>query len=65
MHVSTKLAIGILVLWLAGAAFFVAFHPNGVQMPDGSPASNPVDVLKFVMLKARGGGESGGSSGKA
>lgn len=62
MHDSSKLAIGIALLWAAGVAFFVAFHPNGVVLPDGKPAKNPSDVLKYLMWKARGGGEGGGSS---
>jgi hypothetical protein len=61
---ATKLAIGIALLWIAGVAFFVAFHPNGVVMPDGNPAKNPQDVLKYLMWKARGGGEGGDSSGQ-
>lgn len=51
--------MAIILLWIAGAGFFVAFHPNGVTDPDGKEAKNPSDVLKYFMLKARGG--SGGS----
>lgn len=53
---ATKLAIGILLLWLAGMAFFVAFHPNGVQLADGSQAKSPADIIRYTMWKARGGG---------
>lgn len=67
MHDAGKLAIGIILLWLAGLAFFVAFHPNGVTMPDGKAARNPGDVLKYIIAEVHGGksdnsGFSGGGS---
>lgn len=49
-----QLAAALLLLWLAGVAFFVAFHPGGIQMPGGESANNPVDVLKYLLTK---GGE--------
>jgi len=58
---ATKLAIGIALLWLAGMAFFVAFHPNGVEMPDGNQAKSPADIIKYAMWKARGGGSGSGN----
>lgn len=64
MHDSTKLALGIALLWLAGMAFFVAFHPGGVVMPDGSAAKNPSDIIKYTMQQAKSGkvgGKSGGT----
>lgn len=40
---ATRLAIAILVLFLAGLAFFFAFHPNGVQN-----ATNPDNALDWL-----------------
>jgi hypothetical protein len=40
----TRLAIAIAVLFLAGVAFFFAFHPNGVQN-----ATNPDNMLEWLM----------------
>lgn len=63
MNDATKLAIGILLVWVAGMAFFVAFHPNGVIMPSGEQAKSPADIIKFAMWKARGGGNGSQQSG--
>jgi len=41
----TKLAIGILVMWLAMLFFFFAFHPGGVNLA----SDNPVGMLKWLM----------------
>lgn len=40
----TKLAVAILVMWLALVFFFFAFHPGGV-----SGVSNPGQMLKWLM----------------
>jgi hypothetical protein len=45
------LALALLLFWVAGIAFFFAFHPGGVHLSDGSDAQNPVDVLKFLLEK--------------
>ena len=53
-------AFSLLLLWVAGIAFFTAFHPGGVTDPDtGDPAKDPVDVIKFLMVK---GGEGPGGT---
>lgn len=62
MNGATKLALGTLLMWLAGLAFFVAFHPNGVVMPDGKPAKNPADILKYMIFEARGGAQNNGDN---
>lgn len=41
---STRLAIAILVLFLAMVAFFFAFHPGGVQ-----GVSDPDTMLQWLM----------------
>lgn len=41
----TKLAIGILVMWLAMLFFFFAFHPGGVNLEQ----DNPVGMLQWLM----------------
>jgi hypothetical protein len=43
-----RLAIAILVLFLAMVAFFFAFHPHGVANPDGTNVNNPGDILKWM-----------------
>jgi hypothetical protein len=40
----TRLAIAIAVLFLAGVAFFFAFHPSGV-----AGATNPDNALEWLM----------------
>jgi hypothetical protein len=40
----TKLAIAILVFWLALVFFFFAFHPGGVK-----DVSNPGQMLKWLV----------------
>lgn len=44
----SRLAVAILVLFLAMVAFFFAFHPHGVANPDGSAVNNPGDILKWM-----------------
>lgn len=41
----TRLAVAILMLFLAMIAFFFAFHPGGVQ----GPINNPRDMLQWLM----------------
>jgi hypothetical protein len=43
---ATRLAIAILVLFLAMVAFFFAFHPNGVVLAKGS--QNPGGALEWL-----------------
>jgi|HubBroStandDraft_5_1064220.scaffolds.fasta_scaffold261010_1 hypothetical protein len=66
----TRLAIAILILFLAGVAFFFAFHPNGV-----ANASNPDNALEWLFtafsttsgdisnVPAGDAGGTGGTSG--
>jgi hypothetical protein len=43
-----RLAIAILILFVAMVAFFFAFHPHGVANPDGTAVNNPGDILKWM-----------------
>lgn len=43
-----RLAIAILILFLAMVAFFFAFHPSGVANADGTPVKNPVEILQWL-----------------
>jgi hypothetical protein len=58
----TRLAIAILVMFLAGLAFFFAFHPNGVQ-----GATNPDNALSwlFTAFSTTSGDVSGVPAGDA
>ncbi len=42
-------AMALLLLWIAFACFFVAFHPGGLVMSSGTPARNPRDVIIWFM----------------
>lgn len=53
------LAFALILFWVAGVAFFTAFHPGGVQNEDGTPAQNPVDVLKWIITRL---GEGSGTT---
>lgn len=44
MSDGTKLAIAILVMWIALVFFFFAFHPGGVKN-----VSNPGEMLKWLV----------------
>jgi hypothetical protein len=44
MSDGTKLAVAILVMWLALVFFFFAFHPGGVKN-----VSNPGQMLKWLV----------------
>jgi hypothetical protein len=59
----TSFAIALLFFWMAAAAFFVAFHPGGIKLSDGTPAQNPSDVLKFFMTLAQSGKQTGSGTG--
>ncbi len=48
MSDGTKFAIALILFWVAGVCFFVAFHPGGVMI-DGRPAQNPVDVFRYLI----------------
>lgn len=43
-----RLAVAILILFLAMVAFFFAFHPSGVANADGTPVNNPAEILKWL-----------------
>lgn len=58
---NARLALGFLLLWLMGIAFFAAFHPGGV-MVEGKPAKNPADVLRYLMMYMGGVSSSGSES---
>jgi hypothetical protein len=44
MSDGTKLAVAILVMWIALVFFFFAFHPGGVKN-----VSNPLEMLKWLV----------------
>jgi type II secretory pathway component PulC len=44
----TRLAIAILILFLAMVAFFFAFHPSGVANANGQPVNNPNEILQWL-----------------
>jgi len=54
MSDGTRFALALVILWLAGVALFVAFHPGGIKI-DGKPANNPVDILKYFIQLANTG----------
>jgi hypothetical protein len=59
-------AFGLILLWLAFVAFFVAFHPGGIKLADGTPAQNPRDVVIYLIQRLTGGfGESKSSTATA
>jgi hypothetical protein len=43
----TRLAVAILILFLAMVAFFFAFHPAGVEL-NGQPVNNPAEILQWL-----------------
>lgn len=60
-----RLAIAILILFLAMVAFFFAFHPGGVAL-DGKEVKNPGDILKFMFAEFdKGAGVSSTDTGNA
>ena len=50
MSQNAKFAMSLVVLWLAFACFFTAFHPGDIQV-NGKSAQNPSDVFKYAMQK--------------
>ncbi|HEX4201289.1 MAG TPA: hypothetical protein VHY59_07200 [Chthoniobacterales bacterium] len=59
MSDGTKLAVAILVMWIALVFFFFAFHPGGVKN-----VSNPGQMLKWLMdefAKLAGGTQTAAS----
>lgn len=58
MSKSALFAIAVVLLWVAGVCFFVAFHPGGLSV-NGNPAQNPADVLKYLIGIASTGNKSG------
>ena len=55
---STRLAIAILMLFLAMVAFFFAFHPGGVQ-----GVSDPDTMLQWLMKGFTSTAEGQGTTG--
>lgn len=51
MNKGTAGAIGLILLWVAFACFFIAFHPGGLIMPNGKAARNPRDVIVWLMQR--------------
>jgi len=51
-------AIALILLWVAFASFFVAFHPGGITV-NGHPAQNPRDVILWLMQRFATGTKSG------
>jgi hypothetical protein len=54
------LALALLLFWVAGLAFYTAFHPGGITKDNGDSAQNPVDVLKFLLAKEGSGASTPG-----
>lgn len=54
----TKLAIAIVILWVALLFFFIALHPNGI-----ANVTNPVQALKWLISEFQGA--SGETSAEA
>jgi hypothetical protein len=48
MSGGTKLALAILIMWIAMVAFFFAFHPSGVVDSTGANIQNPLGILKWL-----------------
>ena len=59
-----KLALGLLLLWIAMLCFFFAFHPNGVQL-NGVAVQNPSEALQWLtaQVQATASGSSGSGGG--
>lgn len=58
MSKSALFALAVVLLWIAGVCFFVAFHPGGLTV-NGNPAQNPSDVLKYLIGIASTGNKTG------
>lgn len=46
--------LALVLLWIGFVAFFVAFHPGGLQI-DGHAAQNPRDVILWLIRRAASG----------
>lgn len=62
MNGAAKLALGLLILWIAMVCFYFAFHPNGVTF-NGAPVANPSEALQWLIQEFQG--TTGGGSGNA
>jgi hypothetical protein len=57
MYGANRLALAILLIFVAGILFFVALHPGGIQISDPNAkdgvrtANNPAEVLGYLMSK--------------
>jgi len=58
MSQSAAGAVALLLLWLAFACFFIAFHPGGIEV-NGHPARNPRDVILWFMQRVSHGADTG------
>lgn len=54
-------ALALLLLWLAFASFFVAFHPGGLVLSGGQKAQNPRDVILWFIQRAATGSTTTGT----
>ena len=59
MSDGTQFAIALILFWVAGLCFFVAFHPGGIKIGDRA-AQNPVDVLRYLIGLATHGSDAKG-----
>lgn len=61
MSQGTKFAIALVLFFLAGVGFFVAFHPNGLTTSDGKPVENFSQVIAWYIgyLSKLGAGKNG------
>lgn len=58
MNNGTQFAVALILFWISGVSFFVAFHPGGIKV-GGRPAQNPADVLRyFIELANKGSAEA-------
>jgi hypothetical protein len=58
LNKGTAGALALILLWLSMMAFFVAFHPGGLQV-NGHAAQNPRDVILWFMQRIAAGTPSG------
>jgi len=66
MYGSNRLALGVLLVWVAGFLLFFAFHPGGVMIHDDSlenkdgtkggdrAVKNPAEILGYLMTHRPG-----------
>lgn len=60
----TRLAFGILFVTLGLGGYWFAFHPYGVNNPDGSKVSNPTEVLQWIINEFQNPSASPKSAGQ-